>query len=193
MSTIHYHPLHPSHFTPLLELANQVHGDNYMALDELETIYQKSFKNQINASWVAMDEGKLVGFRLTLAAGSWQADKWCSPELWPHDISQIYYFKCNTVNENYRGYGIGSALLKRSVAQAAKQGSLAGLAHIWLASPGNSAYKYFSKCGGKMVKEHPGKWNDHCLYDNYICPVCGSPCDCVGGEMLLDFANTLHV
>jgi len=189
MKQILYTQLAPEHFEGILKLGNHVHGDNYMDLPQLQALYQQSFKQGINASWVALDGEQLVGFRLTQAAGNWHPDKWCSPTLWQTDVEQVCYFKCNTVDENYRGYGIGSHLLKRSVEKAQLQGAEAGLAHIWLASPGNSAYKYFSKCGGKMVKEHPGKWNDNCIEDNYQCPICGSPCDCVAGEMILHFSQ----
>ena len=131
---------------------------------------------------------ELVGFRLTWAAGNWSLDEWCSPQLWGFSPDQVCYFKCNTVSETCRGKGVGSELLRLSIEQAKKQGSKAGLAHIWLASPGNSAYRYFSKCGGQVVKEHPGKWRELSLNDNYECPVCPGICECVAAEMLLRFS-----
>jgi len=50
---------------------------------------------------------KLVGFRITFAAQSWEIDQWCSPELWQASMNKCCYFKYNTVDENYRGLGIG--------------------------------------------------------------------------------------
>lgn len=187
MTDIAYQPLAPVHFERLLQLANHVHGDNYLDQQSLTQYYHAGLKSGINASWVALDGERLVGFRLTLAAGNWQPDKWCSPALWHLPQDQVCYFKCNTVDEQYRAAGIGSTMLKLSVDKARQQGAKGGLAHIWLASPGNSAFLYFSKCGGQLVKEHPGKWQDNCENDGYVCPVCGTRCDCVAAEMLLRF------
>jgi GNAT superfamily N-acetyltransferase len=187
MEKIQYRQLAPEHFDQLIALANHVHGDNYLDQTKMADLYQRSFSKGINASWVALDGATLVGFRLTIAAQHWQIDKWCTPEYWRFPAEQVCYFKCNTVDENYRGKNIGPKLLALSIEQAARQGSLAGIAHIWMASPGNSAFRYFSKCGGELVKEHPGKWNELCVTENYVCPLCGDDCNCVAAEMLLTF------
>ena len=134
-------------------------------------------------------DGYLVGFRLTIAADKWKPDEWCSPELWTLSPHQVCYFKCNTVDEKVRGQGVGSTLLKKSIASARLQGAVAGLAHIWLASPGNSAFSYFKACGGELVKEHPNRWQKYSIEDNYDCPVCGSLCECTAAEMLLQFTE----
>ncbi|MFQ3248612.1 MAG: ribosomal protein S18 acetylase RimI-like enzyme [Glaciecola sp.] len=201
--TINYVQLAPEHFAAIIDLGNHVHGDNYLDENSIRDIYERSFSNNINASWVAVisaqqedilgtsvrntPDGYLVGFRLTIAADKWQPDEWCSPELWMLPPNQVCYFKCNTVDENVRGQGVGSSLLKKSIASASSQGAEAGLAHIWLASPGNSAFSYFKACGGKLVKEHANKWQKHSIEDNYDCPVCGSLCECTAAEMLLQF------
>jgi ribosomal protein S18 acetylase RimI-like enzyme len=205
--TILYEALAPEHFSAIVDLGNTVHGDNYLDANSIESIYEKSWQNDINASWVAIDTdytnkypdiaiqqktqtGALVGFRLTYAANNWQVDKWCSPKHWEVPTNQVCYFKCNTVNENYRGLGIGKTLLQHSIKNAARQGAQAGLAHIWLASPNNSAFAYFSACGGKLVKEHANKWQMLSIEDNYDCPICGDLCKCTAAEMLLTFPNT---
>ena len=187
MKSIKYLPLTSAHFDNVILLANQVHGDNYLDPQKCREYLQRSIFNNINVSWVAVDRHRLIGFRITFAAPQWQEDQWCSPELWNIPKKDLCYFKCNTVDPDYQGKGIGSALLKLSTQEAKKQGSQAGLAHIWLASPGNSAFKYFSKCGGKLVKEHPNKWQPLCIEDGYECPVCDDLCSCVAAEMLLKF------
>ncbi|MDO6712474.1 GNAT family N-acetyltransferase [Aliiglaciecola sp. 2_MG-2023] len=184
---IQFCPLDPSHFERVLNLANHVHGANYLNQNAIETLYKQSFANNINASFVSLIGDELIGFRLTIAANNWIPDKWCTPERWGVPVEQVCYFKCNTVNDNYRGAGIGSKLLSLSIKKAQQQGALAGLAHIWLASPGNSAFRYFSKCGGKLVKQHPGKWQSSSIEDDYVCPVCKDLCECVAAEMLLKF------
>jgi ribosomal protein S18 acetylase RimI-like enzyme len=187
MQNIQYHPLSPEHFERLLALANYVHGDNYLDLESIQTLYRKSFSSGINASFVALIDDKLIGFRLTIAAQHWKVDQWCTPSMWPFPANQVCYFKCNTVDSEYRQFGVGSTLLRMSIETAKQQGAKAGLAHIWLASPGNSAFRYFSKCGGRLIKEHPGKWRDSSINDGYCCPVCVDVCECVAAEMLLTF------
>jgi ribosomal protein S18 acetylase RimI-like enzyme len=209
-ANIIYTQLTPKHFNAVLALANFVHGDNYLNEGSLQTIYKHSWLNEVNCSWVAIDpqsqcnnsennqrdsrqlpSGYLVGFRLTLAPQTWPIDKWCSAHLWPYPADDVCYFKCNTVDANMRGKGIGKALLLKSIESAKQQGAKAGLAHIWLASPNNSAFAYFSACGGKLIKEHPNKWQIHSIEDNYQCPVCFTICTCTGAEMLLAFDNGL--
>lgn len=202
--SILYEALAPKHFLAIVDLGNTVHGDNYLDAKSIQAIYDKSWQNSVNASWVAIDSdfknntanipqiqqvksGALVGFRLTYAAQNWQIDKWCSPQQWGLSAKEVCYFKCNTVNKAYRGLGIGKTLLKHSVQSAAKQGAKAGLAHIWLASPNNSAFAYFSACGGKLIKEHANKWQILSIQDNYDCPICGDLCRCTAAEMLLTF------
>lgn len=187
MESIQYKPFTEKHFSDVIHLGNDVHGDNYLDLSKCEDYQKRSMSNDINASWVAFDGDKLVGFRLTFASPHWQEDKWCSPDHWGIPKKDICYFKCNTVSRAYQGKGIGSALLRLSMQEVKKQGSQAGLAHIWLASPGNSAFKYFSKCGGQLVKKHPNKWQQLSIEDGYDCPVCNDLCTCVAAEMLLTF------
>ncbi|UAA39369.1 GNAT family N-acetyltransferase [Paraneptunicella aestuarii] len=186
-SNIRFVPFTPEAFDAVIELGNLVHGDNYLDNDKVQYLYNASLKHGINASLVAYMDDDLVGFRLTQAPEQWDIDEWCSPELWGFDKEQVCYFKCNTVHERCRGTGIGSELLKRSIEQAKKQGAKAGLAHIWLASPGNSAYKYFKKCGGELVKEHPNRWQGWYDSHGYICPVCGEFCTCTAAEMMIKF------
>lgn len=186
-SAIIYAPLQPEHFDGVVTLGNHVHGDNYLSLDSLASMFEKSFHGEINASWVALDDEKVVGFRITYAHSHWQPDKWCTPERWQVPADKVCYFKCNTVSPDYQGCGIGSTMLSHSIDSARQQGALAGLAHIWLASPGNSAFKYFSKNGGELIKKHPDKWRYEALYEGYDCPVCDGVCACEGAEMLLKF------
>lgn len=188
MTDIQYRQFQPEHFDEVIALGNAVHGDNYLDPLNVRDFYQRGFKDGINASWVALENEHVVGFRLTFAPGNWQIDKWCTPEEWQLPCDQVCYFKCNTVDPRMQGKGIGSEMLAHSVQSTRHQGAKAGLAHIWLASPGNSAYRYFTKCGGITIKEHPGKWRDLAINDGYDCPVCDVLCDCVAAEMLLTYS-----
>ena len=186
-SDISYESLAPEFFAGVIALGNHVHGDNYLTNELLADYYAKSFVGNTNASWVALYEKKVVGFRLTFAHTQWEADEWCSPSLWPVDPNTVCYFKCNTVDPAMQGCGIGSKLLSKSIECAQTQGAEAGLAHIWLASPGNSAFKYFTKNGGQLIKKHPNKWRYASIHEGYDCPVCEGYCECEGAEILLQF------
>jgi ribosomal protein S18 acetylase RimI-like enzyme len=201
---IRYTQLSAEHFDAIIDLGNFVHGDKYLDPSSLEAIYQRSFSGGLNASWVALvdsddllanpnftdrfcSDGYLIGFRLTLAATQWQYDEWCTPDEWQVIPEQVCYFKCNTVDPLARGLGIGSSMLRKSIQIAKQQGASAGLAHIWLASPENSAFGYFSASGGQLIKKHKHKWRTSSIDDGYQCPVCSKYCECDAAEMLLDF------
>lgn len=185
-NTITYKTIAPEDFKATIELGTRVHGKGYINQKNLPKWVDKGIKNDINSGFVAYDGDKLVGFRVTFSIDQWQTDKWCSPESWPVEQMHVCYFKCNTVDENYRGYGIGSQLLQLAIKAAKKQGAKAGVSHLWMQSPGNSAVKYFTKCGGKLIKEHPDRWHELSLA-GYDCPVCQNECHCSAAEMLIHF------
>ena len=180
-------PFEPEHFADVIRLGNHVHGDNYLTMDTLPKIHQMGFKDGINASFVAYQGDTLVGFRLTYAPQQWSIDQWCSPEQWGHEPDKVCYFKCNTVAEGLRGQGLGGKLLRASIVEAQKQGATAGLSHIWMQSPGNSAYLYMTRMGANMIAKHPERWLQSCIDEGYVCVICGDRCSCEAAEMLLEF------
>ena len=181
-----YRNIRPEDYSAVIALGTLVHGEGYIDQDKIALWVQQGLKDQLNASYVAYDGDKLVGFRLTYAAQQWQLDNWCSPTLWQVAPEQVCYFKCNTVDENYRGYGIGSQLLKLSIQTTKQQGAQAGISHLWMQSPGNSAVKYFTKCGGHLVKQHMDRWNA-LSKQGYFCPICANDCHCSAAEMIIYF------
>lgn len=190
MSKVHYKALSPEYFEQVIKLANQVHGDGYLCEDSIKDWFALSIHDDINASYVATitehNHDKLIAFRITFAAQHWQVDQWCSPTLWQVPKASCSYFKCNTVDEDYRGLGIGKKLLQLSSVAAQKQGALAGVAHLWKQSPNNSAIAYFSKCGGQLVKYHADKWHEESK-QGYNCILCGYDCHCEAAEMIIYF------
>lgn len=181
--------MQPDHFAGVIALANQVHGDNYLDLAKLTELHQLGVKQEVNASFVALSDNNVVGYRLSYAAGQWPLDEWCTVKLWPVAPEQMAYFKSVAVAPELQGQGLGSALLKASVSALRQQGAVAGLAHIWRESPGNAAERYFSKAGGKLLKIHPDRWLHLCKTVGYVCPVCGNQCHCTAAEMVLTFAG----
>ena len=186
MKDIAYQPMTEADLPHIIRLGNHVHGDGYLNPENAKAWYEKGLKDDINAGFVAYDNDKLVGFRLTYAVENWEIDQWSSPTLWKVAPKTVCYLKCNTVDEDYRGYGIGSKLLKRSIAAAKQQGAKAGVSHLWKQSPGNSAVKYFTKCGGELVQSHPDKWREDAL-NGYDCILCGHDCHCEAAEMIIYF------
>lgn len=174
-------------FDKIITLGNKINGSNYLDQQALDKILQKSCKDKLNCSFVAYEEDKLIAFRLTYAPERWKPDKWCRPEKWRTSAEKICYFKANMVDEGYRGQGIGPLLLKESIGVAKRQGAIAGVTHIWMQSPGNSAYKYFTRAGGELIQIHPDRWNEDCADFGYVCTICGDDCHCDGAEMILYF------
>lgn len=185
-SAINYHPLQEADFSAVIELATTVHGVGYMDLAMLTDWHRQGIRDQINAGFVAYDGDKLVGYRITFAAQQWPIDRWCSTDQWQVPFEQVCYFKCNTIDIDYRGLGVGSKLLKLSSQAAAKQGARAGVAYLWRQSPGNSAVEYFTHSGGVSIKTHHSRWNEDCE-QGYICTICGNDCHCDAQEMVLYF------
>lgn len=201
---IEYYPLTPEFFSAVIALGDRIHGNNYLDQESLATLYRSGIVNDINSSFVAVNtaaaiteedtslstsKGLLVGFRITISASHFNIDDTCTPDKWGVPSDKVAYFKSNTVDNRFQGNGIGSQLLKHSIKQLKRQGATAGLAHIWLQSPGNSAFKYFTKCGGQLIQKHENKWLPLSLKDGYYCPVCDGDCYCTAGEMLLVFEN----
>lgn len=185
--------LGPEHFKQVVDLGNRIHGTNYLQLDQMEDILHKSKKDStsgspVNCSLVITpkdDPSRVVGFRLTYAPGKWEVGRGCTPALWPYPQSEVCYLKSNTLDPEFQGRGVGGLLLRLSLDKARMAGALGGVAHIWLQSPNNKAFRYFSKAGGKVVKIHKEFWYEYSLDTGYVCTVDGYPCRCSAAEMLI--------
>lgn len=174
-------------YPQVVNLANKVHGENYISQEQLALMCQQGIKQGVNASFVAVTDSVVIGYRLSFAPGQWQIDDWCSTTLWPVAETEMAYFKSVGVDSDYRGNGVAKQLLQNSIAALQAQGASAGLAHIWRESPGNAAQAYFSKAGAKLLKIHPDRWLHLCESHGYFCPLCGERCHCSAAEMVLRF------
>ena len=191
-------PLQEEDFEKVIELGGRVHGKNYLTPESLAEIRQKSLSNGKCCSYVLLDgprpNGKLVGFRLTYAPGKWKPDEWCSVDAWGVDPEKVCYFKSNTLDPAYRGQGLGPHLLDVSIQTVKSQGAEAGITHIWMSSPGKTAFKYFRREGGELLWIWPRRWEDDWEKDGYICAYCCrfgriQPCNCLAAEMILHFGE----
>lgn len=158
------YPLREDDFEKVVNLTCSVFDKNYATVESIEDIYRHGLSKGLNPSFVVYDgtreEGCLVGVRLTCAAGNWEINKWCSPDKWRVSPDKVCYFKTNCVHPDYSGQGIGGKLLVLSKDVVKQQGALAGIAHVWVNSPHNSAQKYFTKAGAEVVTIWKDKWLD---------------------------------
>lgn len=182
------YPINPADFAAVVTLANHVHGAGYLTEKALADMVQQGIKQQLSACFLAKIAQRVVGYRISFAAGQWQPDKWCSPSAWPVAIEDMAYFKSVAVHPDMQAQGIGQALLQRSIQVLKQQGAKAGLAHLWCQSPHNSAVRYFSKAGGQLINRHENRWQ-HLSAQGYHCPRCGKVCCCSAAEMVLQFTE----
>ena len=108
---------------------------------------------------------------------------------WEIDPEKVAYFKCNTLEKEFRGKGIGTLLLNKSIGECKRLGALAGLAHISVGSVNQYNYKYFIRAGGKDVTTYFNHWNRDFNNKDYVCSRCGDNCQCSVSEMILDFST----
>ena len=175
-----------SDFEEIKSLSDEVFGLHYLEISDLATVYNKTVLNSITSSFTLVEESKIIGFRLTYAPGTWYEEGKYSPEKWGVPIEKTCYFKTNCVHPDYSGKGLGPKLLQTSIEASKKQGAVSGVADIWLNSPHNSAYKCFSKAGGKVINIYQDRWiNFHTL--EKPCSRCGTPCRCLDAEMIIHF------
>lgn len=175
-------------FPHVMALGNKVHGENYLTDDNLPDYFARGQTDDgRNLHWLAFADDVLVGIRLTFAPGKWDVDAWCTPNAWPFPAEQLCYFKCSAVDPDFQGGGVGKSLLYHSMIEAQGAGCLGGLAHIWRQSPNNSAFEYFTRCGGELIQDHKNRWYRSSVDDGYYCPVCDGICHCTAAEMLLRF------
>jgi ribosomal protein S18 acetylase RimI-like enzyme len=184
-------------FEGIIKLANKIFGDNYLTHEDMHSILKKSKKGDRNCSFtMTLNEGdgieRLIGFRLTYAPGQW-IDSYdpkleLNPEMWGFDPEKVAYMKSNALDEEFRGSGFGRMLLDRGIAETKRMGADAAVAHIWMNSPGNSAYNYFTRAGGRLIKTYPSYWTDYHTED-MPCIHCGFPCECPAAEMIIDYST----
>ncbi len=177
-----------SDFSRVKVLNDEVFGWNYLDIEDIENACRKSFSLGLSSSFVIEDGGEIVGCRLTYAPGNWDTESY-HPEKWGVPLEKVCYFKTNVIRPDLQGQGLGGQLLKKSIEISKRQGAVAGVADIWLNSPNNSSYRYFSKAGAQVVNIEQDVWIDFHTKKN-PCSRCGAPCHCLGAEMILYFEET---
>jgi len=172
-------------FKGIESLAEVVFGEGYLDKNTLDLVWERTHKNDINSSFVLIEKDRVVGFRLTYAAGNWYEEGNYCPDRWGCPVEEVCYFKISCLDPDFRGRGLGQILLKNAIDASMAQGAKAGIADIWLNSPNNSAYKYFSRAGGEVVNIYHSRWSGK------PCIRCGKSCECLGAEMILRFKERI--
>lgn len=175
--------LKTSDFGPIQSLSDSVFGLGYIDKNTLNLVGERTCRNGITSSFVLENEGEIIGFRLTYAAGTWleYTELNYTTDKWKLSVEEVCYFKVNCLHSDFRGKGLGQRLLETSISASMEQGAKAGVADIWLNSPNNSAYRYFERVGGEVVNIHHGRWRGN------PCIRCYTECRCLGAEMILRF------
>lgn len=180
---IKYEELNLSHVSELKLFLDKEAGFNYMTEDDLKDVIENNIiLNNLNASFIAKDNEKIIGLRLTYVPVKWIKDgKGATFSKWNVDKSKVAKFHCLFIDNNYRGQGIGPKMSKMSVDVLREMGAKAIICYSWLESFNNSSQKYLIKYGFSPVNQHPNFWADL----EYDCSGCNvRPCTCTAEEMI---------
>lgn len=180
---IEFKPLSADHLDQIKNFTDRWIGVGYFSENELDEAIRKGQKEDLNAGWVAWDQGRVVGVRITYAPGAWiESDSRISPQTWQIEPQKVAYFKSLFIDESYQKQGIGSRLSKRSIEVLKKMQAKAIITHAWVESPANSSRRYLSKMGFKEVNQHKNFW----FNIDYECTRCGGDqrCVCSAAEMI---------
>ncbi|MCB0376951.1 MAG: GNAT family N-acetyltransferase [Bdellovibrionales bacterium] len=162
-------------------------GKGYFTLDEVQDLYQRSMKDGIMCSQVLIEDGKILGVRITLPPGHWQSGKGqgLNEAKWAHPKKDTAYFQSLFIDLQHTGQGWGKKLSLRSIDRLKELGALGVLCHSWKESPHNSSRRYLESIGFRWIADHPMYWHEV----NYQCTRCGQPCVCTAQEMYLDISS----
>jgi len=191
---LHYYNLWSHDFMRIQMLSDLVNGKDAVSFASLEEALRRGIDQGLNCNYVVYDkspdQNKLVGFRLTYAPGMWEPTKYHSPDKWKVDPIRVCRFNSVAVHPDYRLRGIGRQLMEKSIETAKQLGAKAGVTHVWMESPDNSAYEYWARLGGELVRIWPNKWAEEYKERKVICAADGENCACTGAEMILYFRET---
>lgn len=164
------------------DFTDQWIGLDYFSCEDLRHFLLLSQKDGWNASFLAWEDQKLIGVRLTLAPSTWiSAETKIQITKWNVDADKVGYFKSLFIDENYRAQGLGKLLSAESKKILLKQGAQAIVTHSWLESPGNSSQNYLLKDGFTEVSRYANFWEPI----DYECVRCTPKrCQCTAVEMI---------
>ena len=174
-------------FDGIIALADREIGEGYYNHNDLSILHAQSEYRGHCLSFVACVEESLIGFRLTLAPGTWSHGRGdgLRPDKWPAPVEESAYFQSCFIQSAWSGRGVGRALSAASIRQMKLAGIPLVVAHSWKESPHNSSMRYLSRLGFRPIQEYPKYWSNI----DYECSLDGKPCQCTAIEVILELSQ----
>lgn len=176
-------PFKKSDLQKIKTFADRTIGLNYYSLEELETICERSQRNERMCSLALVDRDQnILGIRISYPPGNWSKGKGrgIHPEKWNVPFEKVGYFQSLFLDPKIQGKGLGQELSRASMKILKEAGASAIVCHSWKESPHDSSGKYLRKLGFELVETHPLYWKEV----DYVCVRCGNPCLCTAEEMI---------
>ena len=176
--------LSTKHEIKFLKFTDTFIGTNYFNKKNFKKQITLSTFNQLNSSFILLDNNKIIGIRITYAPGKWANE---IPTQFIQNtninLNKVAYFKSLFIDSKYQKQGLGPFLSQKSIAVIKKMGGTHILSHSWKESPNNSSVRYLEKNGFKNLGEIKNFWKNI----DYMCTGCNiNPCTCTSVEMLLE-------
>ena len=67
MSDVIYRQITAADEAAVIDLANEVHGDNYLSPESFQHYLSAGTAEDVQLNWLAIKDGQMLGVRLTLA------------------------------------------------------------------------------------------------------------------------------
>jgi ribosomal protein S18 acetylase RimI-like enzyme len=168
----------------VIDFADKWIAKNHFKRMQLRDFLMKGIREDINASFLALDNEKVIGLRLTFAPGEWineDHELTLSPHLWHIDKDSVAYLKSLFIDKEYQGMGIGKILSEKSISAVKAMGAKGIVCHSWVESPRNLSRKYLDKMNFKAINLHENFWS----FKDHTCAKCTPrQCECSACEML---------
>lgn len=166
----------------VLAFTDQWIGNGYFSHDELLQVINYSQNENLNASFLAYENGMLSGVRLSYLPGAWVKEaRGLTPSNWKTPVERVGYFKSLFIADSAQKQGLGKRLSEKSLNVLKEAGAEAVVCHSWIESPENSSRRYLESMGFSQVGEHPKFWE---MID-YLCTRCAPQrCQCTAAEMM---------
>lgn len=189
MTQLTYRHMIPEDFLSLVTLSDDVFGKGYYTEESFVENWKSMTSSQQTASWVALNAGHLIGFRIVFLPGLWSSHLEFNKSLkekWNVPLNRVAYFKTACVHLDFRRKGIGTKLAYAAINDLIALKAQAIVTHSWDESPNNSSNLYLKSFGFEDLGPRPLFWHE----DSYDCDVCHSkPCICNATEMIFRIRN----
>lgn len=93
MSDIIYREITAADMAAVIDLANEVHGDNYLNEDSFQQYLIAGTVGDVQLNWIALRSRDPLGVRITTAPGQWPIDDFA-----PQTHGQFRPISCATLN-----------------------------------------------------------------------------------------------